>query len=105
MIIRVVPSDVLSLGWRTVGGCAPDPKLGRSSEGDLGHSSMSLIMFNMILYIVTFKLVVRVCEGDAQQRLLDSDELPSYISTLISPPPLQYDATTSAASHLCMQVT
>ena len=26
-------------GQRTVGGCAPDPRLGQSSEGDLGHST------------------------------------------------------------------
>ena len=32
------------LDWRTVGDCVLDPKLGCSSEGDLGCSSISLLM-------------------------------------------------------------
>ena len=29
------------LGWKTVGDCVPDLKLGWSSEGDLGHSTLT----------------------------------------------------------------
>ena len=37
---KVGVTDQTEPGQRTVEGCVPDPKLGQSSEGDLGRSSM-----------------------------------------------------------------
>ena len=50
-------TDRTELGWKTVEGCVPDPKLGQSLEGDLGHSNAPLQVHTMVDYLMRTHIV------------------------------------------------